>query len=92
MTLHRTPIHHEALGKVRDGRIRWRLGKAVGGGWFTYTDGQLADQSTLVALWELLRERLIEKRGPGVFLTDAGHARLSEWAATRRAAMEAGQS
>lgn len=85
MTLHRTPVHHQALELVDKGRIGWRIGKAVGGGWFTYTDGQLADQPMLVALGEMLRERLIMRRGPDVELTEAGRGRLAEWDATRAA-------
>lgn len=85
MTLHRTPVHHYALENVRDGRIRWQVGRTAGGGWFTYANGQLADQSMLVALGEMWRERLIGRRGPDVVLTETGATRLAEWDAIRAA-------
>jgi hypothetical protein len=85
-SLHRTPVHHEALRLIVGELITWRPGKTASGGWFTYVNGQLANQELLVALWELLHARLIEKRGEAVALTDTGRARLSEWDATRAGA------
>ena len=85
MTLHRTPVHHTALVMARDGRVEWQTGKTVGNGWFTIAGGEFPPPELVVALWELLREKLIVKRGPDVALTDAGKARLAEWDATRTA-------
>jgi hypothetical protein len=54
MTLHRTPIHHEALGLIVSGLIKWQAGRTASGGWWTYVNGQLASQELLVALWEFV--------------------------------------
>jgi hypothetical protein len=86
--LHRTPLHHQVAGLVRDGRVKWRLAvpagpKPVRSEGFTPVNGGFYEHHFLVALYELMQHKLIEKRGERVTLTDAGRARLAEWDATR---------
>lgn len=83
MKLHRTPVHHTAAEMVRNGAIRWQVGKTAGGGWFIHANGAFPAAEVLVALAEMRQAHLIERSGTDVVLTEAGEARLSEWDATR---------
>lgn len=92
MTLHRTPIHHEALRLIRDGRVVWRPAdppsskaqpaphRSAG---FAYAAGKRLDHSMLVALYELRAHRFVAVVDDVAGLTADGWARLSEWDSTR---------
>ena len=93
MTLHRTPVHRDALDLVRRGQFMWRAAgtsKTVGvpcmPAGFAYSNGRrLAPGELLVALYELRDARLLHVDGALVRLTADGQARLAEWDATRQA-------
>jgi hypothetical protein len=90
--LHRTLVHHEALGLVRDARIVWR--EAVRGeekdgvarppAGFSFRDGDRIAAATLVALWEMRHAHLIAVMDGHLTLTPAGWDRLSEWDETKQ--------
>jgi hypothetical protein len=87
MTLHRTSIHHQVLGMVRDGRVSWRPAEvpqhpcrpARSAGFVHLSGGHLE----LSVLWELRQHDLITVDGGSVSLSKTGEARLSEWDDTR---------
>ena len=77
-------MHHTAALMVRDGAIRWQVGKTVGGGWFIHASGEFPAAELVTALADMRQARLIARSGPDLSLTDAGTALLSEWQATRK--------
>jgi hypothetical protein len=88
MTLHRTPIHHDALRSIRDRRVVWWPAsppspvpsRSEG---FAHCDGRRLEHEVLVALYELKAHNLISVVQDAASLTVDGRARLSEWDATR---------
>lgn len=92
MTLHRTPVHHEALGLIRDGRVVWRptdppsLSSTTAprrSAGFSHVGGKRLDHGMLVALYELQANRFIAVVDDVAGLTADGRARLSEWDASK---------
>jgi hypothetical protein len=88
MTLHRTPIHHDALRSVRDKRVVWwpagpasRVPHRSPG--FSHADGRRLEHEVLVALYELQKNKLITVVRDVASLTPDGGLRLSEWDATK---------
>jgi hypothetical protein len=88
--LHRTPVHHEALRLIRDGRVVWRPTdppsstptprRSAG---FSYLGGKRLGHGMLVALYELRANRFIAVVDDDAGLTADGRARLSEWDSTK---------
>lgn len=76
-------MHHTAALMVRDGAIRWQVGKTVGGGWFIHANGAFPAPELVTALAELRQAGLIVRTGPDLDLTELGTVRLTEWDATR---------
>lgn len=90
MTLHRTPIHHDALRSIRDRTVVWRPARPLStvpsrSAGFGRANGKRLSHDVLVALYELRSHKLIQVVDGDASLTPDGGARLSEWDATRTA-------
>lgn len=88
MTLHRTPIHHDALRCVRDKTVVWWPASPPGSvphrtAGFARSNGRRLGHDVLVALYELQSHKLITVTKDVASLTPDGGARLSEWDSTR---------
>lgn len=88
MTLHRTPLHHEALNAVLRKRVVWWPADPTSpvphrSPGFAHADGRRLDHTVLVALYELRAHQLIRVAGEVASVTPVGGARLAEWDATK---------
>lgn len=88
MTLHRTPIHHDALRSIRDKTVVWWPASPPGpvphrSPGFSHADGRRLEHEVLVALYELQTHKLVKVTKDVASLTPDGGLRLSEWDAPK---------
>lgn len=81
--LHRTPVHHELLSKVRAGLVEWRSNAGLFGRFAHWGGAVFTDPVELVALYELRDAGLIRVADSAVSVTPEGQDRLGQWGIAR---------
>lgn len=82
--LHRTPVHHELLSKVRAGLVEFRPESGLYGRFAHWGGAVFTDPQELVALYELRDAGLIRVADRAVAVTFPGELALAEWSVVLR--------